>query len=1102
MTLFAASDVASTDRRMHPGQWRLARIEVVNWGTFDGFHAVDVARKGHLFTGGSGSGKSSLLDAIAAVLTPGRAITFNAAAQEAAGRQSDRTWITYVRGAWSKETDELEGHTVATYLRPRTTWSGIMLRFEDDVHKPVSLYRLFHLTGTSNDIGSLKELNFITRRADGLMTFAPYANRGIDKRRLDKDQDPVVSTTTGKHGAYFQRLQRLLGIERETALQLLHKTQAAKNLGTLDTLFRRYMLDAPATFAHADTAVEQFAELRDAYDHVVDLRRQRDALRAVADAANVYEVAERAAAQLSDIATAVEAFAIRKKLELSRDALIEADTKVRRAASDLERIQRESHVAREQWEAARGLLQQLGGGDLTAHQGRIDDAVTEREAIADRHQRLSERLTAAGIPAATTRVEYDDLCTAAQETLREPEPPPLDYDQLDRLSRARKSVADLTAQIQALERHRSNIDHRLLRIRDELCSELGVARGRLPFAGELISVRPDFAEWTGAIERALAPMSTALLVHDSDLGAVRRAVDRRHLGVNLTIDAVPATSERPLRAVDERSLVYRMDITDGIFADYLHRRISEEFDFACVSSPDELADVARGVTINGLVKRSGRRYIKADRHAVNDRSRWVLGGDIGPKGAELERLLTAARRDYEALQHATDAASAERDRLIRQRDLYREVLTIPWRDIDIAGADRRIENLRAAFTKLVDPDTDLGRASEAESAARGELEQLSQEENGATARHAVVESERDRIRAAIAELEDGPVADLTDTVAADLEHRFRSEQRVISFDWVDTVATKVQGQLRIEVASAGNRVLEASNPFVHQATESAQQWRAVVTNANLTPDIAERAGFREILDGIQSRGLPEHERNFRRLLENRSRESITFLRDDLLGVLRQIESRIAPINDSLSRSQFDRDRYLHVKVRLRRTQEVTDFLEQLGEIVRGNWSEEDLAGAERRFNVLAAIMQRLGSSERTDREWRGRVLDTREHVTFIAEEVDRNGTVHNVHDSSAGLSGGQRQKLVVFCLAAALRYQLADPEAAFPDYGAVILDEAFDKADAEYTRMAMDIFVAFGFQMILATPQKLLQTLEPYIGAVTVVTNPDRNASHLANVEF
>jgi hypothetical protein len=43
----------------HPGQWRLARIELVNWGTFQEHRTLDVARKGFLLTGASGSGRST-----------------------------------------------------------------------------------------------------------------------------------------------------------------------------------------------------------------------------------------------------------------------------------------------------------------------------------------------------------------------------------------------------------------------------------------------------------------------------------------------------------------------------------------------------------------------------------------------------------------------------------------------------------------------------------------------------------------------------------------------------------------------------------------------------------------------------------------------------------------------------------------------------------------------------------------------------------------------------------------------------------------------------------------------------------------------------------
>ena len=69
---------------VHVGQWRLAEVQLANWGTFDGaIYRIPIARSGHLLTGPSGSGKSSLLDAIAAVLTPDKWLRFNEAAQGA-----------------------------------------------------------------------------------------------------------------------------------------------------------------------------------------------------------------------------------------------------------------------------------------------------------------------------------------------------------------------------------------------------------------------------------------------------------------------------------------------------------------------------------------------------------------------------------------------------------------------------------------------------------------------------------------------------------------------------------------------------------------------------------------------------------------------------------------------------------------------------------------------------------------------------------------------------------------------------------------------------------------------------------------------------------
>lgn len=101
-------------------QWRLEEVQIANWGTMDGrIHRFPVSRRGHLITGPSGSGKSSILDAIAAVLTPDKWLRFNQAAQGGAERTATRGLVSYVRGAWTRRQDEDEDR-----VSPRTCAPG------------------------------------------------------------------------------------------------------------------------------------------------------------------------------------------------------------------------------------------------------------------------------------------------------------------------------------------------------------------------------------------------------------------------------------------------------------------------------------------------------------------------------------------------------------------------------------------------------------------------------------------------------------------------------------------------------------------------------------------------------------------------------------------------------------------------------------------------------------------------------------------------------------------------------------------------------------------------------------------------------------------
>ena len=1083
-----------------PGQWRLAEIELVNWGTFSGHVTVDVARAGHLFTGASGSGKSSLLDAIAAVLTPDRWLRLNAAAQDGASRQSDRTLMSYVRGAWSKEADETAERATTTYLRPKATWSGILLRYENLRDENVAVMRVFHAPGTRTDPTALKDARIFLRGSVGLLDIKPHIEGGIDARRMSKAFPDALITTGGRHGRFHERIVRQFGFRGDATLQLLHKTQSAKNLGTLDALFRGFMLDQPGTFARADTAVEQFTELDGAHKHVVDLRKQSEALRKVDDAISSFDLAGVEMAGASDLHDAVEPFTAMLKLQLARDAEGPARAAEARAESELSDAAREQRLAAEAVETAKARVRNEGGTRVELLEERIGSAQRDEAKVKESLSQLAAELSRIGAPTPESSPQFAELlATAVLEGARDV--PPVGFEVRDAASHARKTLDEVTKQITALRDHRSNLDGRLLNARRFLAAAVGVPESTLPFAGELISVTAQHADWRGAIERVLAPLATTLLVRDDQLVAVRRAAESRTLGVRLVIDAVPHPVEGPRRPRDSRSLVHRVSVSDGPFATYVSKRIVTEFDYACVSHPDELDDVERGVTIGGLVKRSSRRYEKDDRFEIGDATRWMLGGDTE---ARLDALL-ARLRDSEAAVEQTAAADAradsDRQEAITRRDVFARVATFTWERIDLVAAaamtTERVDELRSLTTE----STSLRDAQAAAERATLRLGDADEQHRRALGDHAIAQDKLGRIRSQIAELEAASVAPVEEAFASVLGARFRAERRSVGLDTVDEVARKVQSALSKEKDAAAGRAADAEARFAGRAAEFRIGWPAA--SAELTAEIGDRYGYRELREGILARGLPKKEAEFRKLLRERSQDVVAHLLSDLRDAPGLIRERILPVNASLGRSPFEgTDRFLEIDVKTTRTPEVDEFLADLRRIVEGNWADESAAGAEQRFAVLQRVIGRLGSKDRVDADWRIRVLDTRLHVSFLAREKQPDGRIVRVYDSAEGLSGGQRQKLVIFCLAAALRYQLTDEEGDLPQFGSIVLDEAFDKADSRYTRNAMDVFREFGFHMILATPQKLLQTLEPYVGAITSVSNPDRNASRLANVVF
>src|ERR1700691_1870986 len=118
-----------TTEHPHSG-FRLARLEVRNWGTFDDLvWTLRADGRNTLVTGDIGSGKSTIVDAVTTLLLPANRISYN----KAAGAETrERSLRSYVLGFYKSERNEVTGTTKPVGLRDGTKFSVILGVFRNE----------------------------------------------------------------------------------------------------------------------------------------------------------------------------------------------------------------------------------------------------------------------------------------------------------------------------------------------------------------------------------------------------------------------------------------------------------------------------------------------------------------------------------------------------------------------------------------------------------------------------------------------------------------------------------------------------------------------------------------------------------------------------------------------------------------------------------------------------------------------------------------------------------------------------------------------------------------------------------------------------------
>ena len=895
-----------------------------------------------------------------------------------------------------------------------------------------------------------------------------------------------------------------------------------KSVGNLNDFVRDHMLEPSDSTDRVREIVSHFEDLSKAHDAVKRAREQLEALDPVTTTSAKYD-----AALAERDATEAERAGVRVFIAELRSSLL-AD-EINRLEAEGERLWGEQDAAKEQ---QRGLADERdalieerakAGGDRI---GELERLAREARRQAD-ERRQARALLDAAIADSGLEPIIGPQDFAALTSVVAQERPKLSETKRNLDNAAAQAIArekdferrrDLIAEeLTSLEQRTSNLPAEQVEVRAQLCHDLDLTPDDLPYAGELLDVYEQHAEWRGAAERVLRGFALSLLVPQTDYEAVAGWVNARQLsvrgrggqtvGARLTYERVP-DRRLPLQAATGGTLLLAdcIEIKSGAFRDYLFGELAKRADHRCAPTLEAFRNERKAVTREGQI-RSGERHDKDDRHRLDDPRRWVLGWanerKVAALRSELDELETERAKAASEVSQITD----KRDKIqIRMEALARLDGYRTWQQVDAAEAESRAEahdqeraRLESGSSRLAEITGALEINAELASSVSTRIEEVTGElaTTAKAAEHAKQGKGRDDDF--VASHSDAALASARESYAA-LTKRLASA-RPTRAEECASAESALSDELYRRIERLNRELGGYGQSLAQYMGDVLRRWPEL--GADMDANVESRGDFIAFRDRVANDDLPRFESEFKDQLNKNAIQELAAFNNWLNRQASAIDERVDRINEALGAVPFNPGRYIRLEKEPTTNQEVTQFRADLRNLTNDSLVVDGDQYSEQRFLDVKRIIERLRGREGyadSDKAWTRRVTDVRNWFVFSASERDMETHDEWEHYSdSDGKSGGQKEKLAYTILAASLAYQfgLEWGAAKSKDFRFAVIDEAFGRGSDASTRYALELFAKLGLQLLIVTPLQKVHVIEPYVKAIGFVDNPTGTFSRL-----
>lgn len=1094
-----------------PG-YRLQRLEVFNWGTFDSsagqIYCFEPDGRTALLVGHNGSGKSTLVDSILTLLVDSRTRNYNVAA--GAGKR-ERTAKSYIKGAFDRTANESHTSSVR-FLRPvGNHLSAVSAVFHDEqLGKSFTLTQILYLKADSDD-----KVFAIADTGLHLDEVLP----GLQKSDQIREHLSGFGYQTTKTYIEYQRWLTRRTHMRGKAIDMFNQTVAVKDIQSLNKFVRDHMLEARDWRERVQKILTHFEDLSVAHQELVRARRAEAMLSPVETRGEKFR---KKAAELESLERQIAAAEIYFPTQLI--LLFEPEIEVNENRIDqlIATVKRLDREIEDKNSVIYGLTEDInreGGERLRKLPDLIELEQTHLQHKQPACNAFHENLAACAIQGTVnSEVRFEKaqehvgtVVKSSRNRIAD-----LESELEDAIGVKREINAEITIErdeLNVLQQRRTNLPPNFAAMRTQICHGLQLDETMLPFAAELIAVDSQQHEWEASIEMVLYSFARSLLVPDRFYEKVRRFVEQNRIvdkfgkGQRLEYIRVEKVQGSAGDRVHPNAIVHKLEFKPRHdLSPWVRGEVQRRFKHQCCDTVEEFNDIsAWAVTVNRHVKATAGRHQKDDRDRTVNPRYFVLGWDNTAKKERIARQILTLEEQLEAvsqkISNCQTLLTAQRKVLHAAAEAQR---VSDFDRIDVARHERTIKSLKEE-KRLLEESNDtvreLKRQLKAEEKLKGKIvaqRQASFKEQvelqlQVDAVKKRVEGARQKLKSA--ESEDGSdLADVFDTITEALG------EPQLSFDdfspreqeWKDETRAEIR-RLREPVEELRDSLLEAMVKYLREFKEEQDDLSAAVQSLD---------SFLALLRRLRREDLPRYEDKFKERLNDQVSQEIGLFHNALREERRQIERKIEQLNEALSDVVYNPGTFMRLQPRQVQDREIDDFRRSLAECLADSMEHTDEAN-QARFSRIQKLVERLGDKERTT--WRNKVIDVRNWYDFAAQEVERETqTLKSCYDGSSGQSGGEKAKLAFTILVAALAYQFdIDPNGDTPGrFQFVVVDEMFSKVDDQNAMYALRLFQQFGLQLLIVAPlDAKARVTEPFVDRyLHVVKDTITNCSQLYNM--